>query len=83
MSNHDVIVNWKFIVAERERERDKELIAAKVTSIEAGAYLQKKVAPNKKKLQLFFLQRSKNEWISPFCDIFLILEIHNFLADAR
>ena len=82
MSNHDVIVNWKFIVAERERERDKELIAAKVTSIEAGAYLQKKVAPNKEKFQLF-LQRSKNEWISPFCDIFLILEIHNFLADAR
>ena len=57
MSNHDVIVNWKFIVAERERERDKELIAAKVTSIEAGAYLQKKVAPNKKNSKFFFFCR--------------------------
>ena len=56
MSNHDVIVNWKFIVAERERERDKELFAAKVTSIEAGAYLQKKIAPNKKNSHFFFAE---------------------------
>ena len=37
MSNHDVIVNWKFIVAERERERDKRPFPDKATSIEAGA----------------------------------------------